>query len=61
MFAAARSFIRAAAPDPSSGWEKGVGSRSSSSGSGSGERLAALLCFDEMQVGRRRRGEALLA
>lgn len=53
MSAAARSFIRATAPDPNSGWEKGVSSSSSG-----GERLAALLCFDEMQVGRRQRKEA---
>jgi hypothetical protein len=44
MSAAARSFIRAPGADPNSGWELG-GSRGS-------ERMAALLCFDEMQVGR---------
>lgn len=48
LSAAARSFIRAAGPDPHTGWEKG--SSSSSSGRAGGERMAALLCFDEMQV-----------
>lgn len=42
MSAAARSFIRADGPDPAAGW--------SGSSSGSNGRLAALLCFDEMQV-----------
>ncbi|WIA43503.1 hypothetical protein OEZ86_009965 [Tetradesmus obliquus] len=45
MSAAARSFIRADSPDPHAGW---AGSSSSNSSSG---RMAALLCFDEMQVG----------
>jgi hypothetical protein len=42
MSAAARSFIRAPGADPNSGWELGA--------SKGGERMAALLCFDEMQV-----------
>jgi hypothetical protein len=41
MSAAARSFIRADSSDPHAGW---AGSSSSN------ERMAALLCFDEMQV-----------
>jgi hypothetical protein len=43
MSAAARSFIRADSPDPHAGW---AGSSSSSSS----QRMAALLCFDEIQV-----------
>jgi hypothetical protein len=42
MSDAARSFIRADSADPHAGW---AGSSSSN------ERMAALLCFDEMQVG----------
>jgi hypothetical protein len=42
MSEAARSFIRADSADPHAGW---AGSSSSSK-----ERMAALLCFDEMQV-----------
>lgn len=40
MRAAARSFIRAAGGGPAGGWEHGRG------------HAAALLCFDELQVGR---------
>ncbi|KAF8066413.1 AFG1L [Scenedesmus sp. PABB004] len=41
MSAAARALMRAGGPDPATGWAPG---------DGGGERLAALLCFDEMQV-----------